>query len=406
MRFGNDTRMIGLLVALLAAGGLGCREEARLPVVTPPTDPPQIHLSLRGSETLRVSPPTGDDRSYMVFDSQSRLWVFFRSSSPSEGTLSYMVRGTDGWSKPETLSGDQWSYVEEVAVLLDPQGRPLIVIAGYDDETGTFVAAIHREDEQWSAPVHVDRLERCDLISNLAAVTDTDGLIHLVYARNLVPRESYGIGFPMVEGASADKIHHVTFDGERWSTPKPTTGRERFSVRQLALSAGPDSLVLVSATVSPFTWMEFRPEYIGYQLLRKGRWSSLTRLTPPTPEADGFARMDGWGHVHAWSRGEFGRWQYHWPASARADGPEPSVTGGNEYYPSPPVIKTMNGGKLAALVDERVLVWNGATWSVPLDLPSNGKPWSRLAAGPDGKLVAWQWHGPRLLVQDIAASEK
>ncbi len=404
MRFQSDSLMIGTLVGLLATGCSGCREEAGLPVVTPPSGPPQIHLSLSGSETLSVSPPKGDDESYTVYDGQSRLWVFFRSWSP--GTISYMIRGTDGWSEPKTIGGGRWSYVDAMTVLLDAKGRPLIIVAGFDDRTGAFVAAIHRKNERWSDPVQIDRLDAGSHISNLAAVTDTNGMIHLVYARGLVPPESYGIGFPMVEGASANKIHHVTFDGERWSTPQATTGRARFSVHQLALSARTDNQVLVSATVRPFTWMEHRPDYIGYQLLRKGRWSSLTKLTPPAPEADGFATMDGWGHVHAWSWGELGHWHYHWPASATADGPEPSVNGDNEYYPSPPVIKAMDEGKLAALVDERVLVWNGATWSAPQALPSNGKPWSGLAAGPDGKLVAWQWHGPRLLVQDIAVVQK
>jgi len=404
MRFQSDPLMIVSFLVLLIAAGVGCREKNGLPSPTAPADPPRIRLSLDGSKVLRVPSPVGDDSSCMVYDSQSRLWVFFRGWSP--GTISYMVRGRDGWSKPAAIGGGTWSYIEAMTLLLDTKGRPLLIVAGYDDHTGEFVAAIHRKEKRWSTPVSIDRLQACDILSSLAAVTDTDGVVHLVYRRSLVPKESYGIGFPVVEGASANKIHHVTFDGKRWSTPQATTGRGRFFVRQLALSAGPDNMILVSATVSAFTWMEHRPEHIGYQLLREGRWGSLTKLASPGSKADGFATMDGWGHIHAWSRGSMGHWRYHWPASATADGPEPSVNGNQEYYPSPPVIKSMPGGKLAALVDERVLVWNGATWSAPLDLPSNGKPWSCLAAGPNGNLVAWQWHGPSLLVQNIAIAVK
>ncbi len=188
--------------------------------------------------------------------------------------------------------GGEWSPRMEIALLtapptpghaaaaLDADGWPVYVWTDAAETPGEQAFfATHRTGDGWTRPLVLDRTASRDFVFP-AACTGPDGTVHVIYTRRLDPPEEYATGLFPTEGQFPQKLFHVFFDGDRWSRPKPTTGRGRFDVGRPQIGLDADGKVRVVAEITTYPRVGDRQHFPGTQAWDGKTWSEFERFRP------------------------------------------------------------------------------------------------------------------------------
>ena len=352
------------------------------------------------------------------------LWLFAGAHGLAGGPqAAHRVEGR--WGSWEPLAEPRWRSAAGLAVEPDADGRPVVIWPGRHhptELTGQSLAetvataqpdlellSVHWTGEAWSSPVAIDRWRGFSGFGHVLSLRDTHNRIHVAYHQPLDPPEHYAVGFLVVDGVSPGKCAHVVFDGQNWSKPVFTTGRERFDLRPLTLSEGPAGLVL-ACEVYDF-WGLFPATHLGYQVFDGRSWRGLTRVVSDARLSTSVT-ADFWGNRLV----TYGTWT---PRNNRHGDPATMYLEGAigiRRTPPPeaacesPLVTTDAAGRIALLSptgqgQASLRVWNGAEWSPALaGLP--GGPWVSFGRSHSAdRLLILDREGEGLATYEIAVEQ-
>ncbi len=349
-----------------------------------PVWPPAVELSLGKKEYIETESRVGGDEFRLVSAPNKTLWLILTSSQ----RLLWTVRRGGVWDvlKPIPITG--WTFINRITAVADGGGNPVIVWSGFDGVPGEAVATLRWTGSAWSEPRILDRLETCTSVLHLDSLRDGRGNVHIAYDRPLKPRESYNIGFIFGEGFFPSKCWHAVYDGQSWRKPRPTTGKGRFDLDALGLSHGPKDSVTLALRVGPAR----KQSYVGAQTWDGDAWGAIEKLKEGE---DGVVVASPWGDRLVW-------WNQGFICGGsviRGDRESPVAW---EYWGAPVPAANDHAGRIAVWLPRGGLrIWNGQRWSHPLQCGSA----TELIATLDGNLLAGDWRGDRIHIQQILVKE-
>jgi len=350
----------------------------------PPDRPTALTLAFGRKIAAQLDLGAGT-QGHKVLWAGNDVWVF--ATVGYEKVVSLRWQGSE-WSEPEAVSSSDWSHVDNVNAAMDPAGRPVVFWTGFLGGPGEKLGCAHWTPDGWQPK---GPLAGKLYFSEIASCVDRNGNVHVAYDGPLTPRERYSLGIVVVDGAYADKCHHLVFDGQRWTPPRATTGRGRFSVKDLHLSTGPTGTVYLSATLSPFDRISYGKSYLAYQTWDGTQWSGFRRVTPKGVDVEeGRLVVDAWGTKHVWWQTEICP-SYAMLRNGTTSVPRP-VSG---WHVSQSVVAD-GAGRAVICWGDGLRIWNGRQWSDPL-APVSGQ----LDATAGGAtFLTWQ-DANRIVLQEV-----
>lgn len=351
--------------------------------------PADVTLSAGQEQFVKTEQPMGGDELHLVAASNGNAWLFLKSMR----SLSYAARQKGSWTEPTAIPTDGWKFINRMTVAMDKEGRPIVVWAGFDDTPGEALAALRWLGDGWSSPAILDRLETSTSVESLHTLRDPSGRVHLAYDRPLNPRESYNIGG---HGMFPRKCWHAVFDGQRWSTPAPTTGPGRFSAYARGLSLGPDGRIALGIHVS----LPGDPGYVAQQAWDGNTWSSIEKLK--NAQSGGVVATP-WGDRLLW-------WTLDQSFGASVVRGDCEAAVPEACWSRSTLVTADKAGRIVVCArdgDGAVHLWNGENWSGGLRFEGA----DAIVPTPNGNLLAARWErgGVRIqdiLVRDVAATSQ
>jgi hypothetical protein len=390
-----------LFQALLgAANKIPDRSEATVSLGNP------LSLKLRGT-----TPYTDFE---VVFEKNRSFWAFTTMCDTNCGIAAAYFDGL-AWTPPERITPSHKSLrFWPMTACADAAGCPIVFWSARVDDKGNIcsdddirgqpcIYSTHYRAKKWSKPQIIAKQDAGTSIYNITTCRDPNGHVHLVYVGEMSPPEEYSIGILVVDGASANKLFHMFYDGKNWSAPKPTTPRGRFSVDTPKLTVSTLGTLFLSATISPFTRLTgHMNSYVAFQEGHGGKWTGMKRLTPPHVNlyGGGQAVIDGDGFKHMWwsedvVKIKYGRIENGRLTAVRTlekEGMDPSMTADSQ-------------GRVYLCWDfkeTKLSVWDGKAWSKPISVPISGRHLvPKLVTSLNGQVFIAYMDHERLVIREI-----
>ena len=389
------------LLLVLSLGWMGCvgsaaKEWSNCPSGTPIQVAPREAIALHDPSFAEVR------RCDAVRDATGQLWVFTQSK---RGIEALAVADDGSWTSSR-ISPKGWTELEDVTVVLDGQGYPMVLWCGdapyFCEEykmkrSKTTIASSSFDGKKWSIPAIVDEgFSKFVMPGNLSAIRDRENRIHIAYRKNL--GEFYNVGWPIMgEGNSAQKIGTAIYEDGQWSSPRTTTGKSWIDMSAPRLTLLADGRVMLAMKTDQLgRQIDTQAYRIGYQTWSHGFWSPLARVSPSGMHIEGLRNIvaDGWGNIHTWmdyreKNGDYNRWylqtrgqrvqqkKVRWPVFAnsilvnkgealskpRAECRCKSRRCRNPILPIAMNVQPLRNGGLAVVDYGRLLIYDGKQWS-------------------------------------------
>jgi hypothetical protein len=369
-----------LLLVMLIAGCGGCSSElnennaiANRPSPTPVT------LVISDQIVFHPKSLSGGDNYHYISGKNGELWVLLQELS--QPLKAARINGDKDFQFKPICPAD-WAGVTRVSVTNDESGNPVVVMMGYVKNSSKMQVVVRKRlDNNWSNPIEIDRFDGSGTFGSMISLLDSKGRIHVVYDRHLEPRESYAVGFIIVDGEFPDKCFHAFFDGEKWSRSKSTTGKGKYYVDPLFLSEMPSGNICLGLEVSPLrTDAESQS-----QIWDGNNWSKLAEKWPKEAfYVKNTCVFDYWGNAISWGSVNDG---YQCFVSRRDN---PNKTDIRDLKSMPTVTRDRNGRIVLFSHDSsqaEIRMWNGEQWSDKLTFPIDENPKRvNILANPDGNL--------------------
>ncbi len=358
--------------------------------------PPHVELSLGDQFIFHPKVLSGGDAYYFVSGQDGQVWVFLQ-----EMFQPLMAAQLVKDLKPtfEPISPGDWNNVECLSVTNDDTGNPVVFMMGYSKDARNTVVVVRKYIEQnWTEPILLDTFDGSGTFSSMLSLLDSNGYIHVIYDRNLKPRESYGF----MEGYFPDKCFHAWYDGKNWNRAQSTTGRGTFYVEPRFLSELPNAKICVGMKVIPFSkFGGYKTKYVGCQLWDGKQWSDIIKKPPEeafSSNIEDNAIFDYWGNSLTYMN-KVGKNYCILKNKANADNETVTLL-------SPPLVKRDDSGRILVCSSNstqgEIRIWNGNRWLTSLSYPLNGQEKiDQILSNPNGDIFLLHKGPSQITVQQI-----
>jgi hypothetical protein len=384
--------ILWLLLPAISLAAQSCTPSA--PVVMPsPVDRPAVIKEGRTWNLASGYPRLDIPR--LICGKNGRMWAIGQTELPDNSNAIICARfdGQAWTSMTEVVAPIKFTN-SDMTACLDKDDNPVVL---WMDNTQPGMDTLfwsRRTAEGWSKPEGIAQAPG-RMFPKPSACRNAQGYIHVVYRSELDPPEQYSQGLIIADGIWTPKYYHLYYDGQKWSTPQPTTGRGRFGVGDARLSLEPGGQLCLVTNVTEYPQLESRSSYLGCQLWDGKSWSDIRRLSPKGADvSEGSAAIDAHGDWHAAWRNSGGT-GYYWRTSQ--DG-KPLLNLPCGPYTDPAVQSNAWGWALLcqkANMGFRAMAWTGKEWTPELIFPppADPAPLQQLTTAPNGAIyvVSGSW---------------